>query len=193
MRLAVTGRHNISNAIAALSATRACGIGLDEAVAALGEFRGLRRRFEIVGTTNGVTVIDDFAHNPDKIAATLRTLHAFPGRLLLFFQPHGYGPLRTMRDQLIACFVGEMAGEDALVLCDPVYFGGTTDRSVGSGAIVEGVTMGGRTAEHIPAREACGDRLAEMARDSDRIVVMGARDDSLTEFAEGVLARLASV
>jgi UDP-N-acetylmuramate--alanine ligase len=63
----------------------------------LGEFSGIRRRFEVVGTANEITVIDDFAHNPDKIAATLQTLHAFPGRLLLMFQPHGYGPIRLMR------------------------------------------------------------------------------------------------
>ncbi|MBC7986479.1 MAG: UDP-N-acetylmuramate--alanine ligase [Sphingomonadaceae bacterium] len=188
LRLAVPGRHNVSNALAALSAARACGIELDKAAAVLAEFKGLRRRFEIVGTANGVTVIDDFAHNPDKIAATLRTLHAFPGRLLIFFQPHGYGPLRTMRDELIACFVREMAEEDRLVMCDPVYYGGTTNRSVGSEAIVEGVAKGGRAATHIADREACGDWLAGMAREGDRIVVMGARDDSLTEFAEGVLA-----
>ena len=77
---------------------------LAEAAAHLGEFTGIRRRLEVVGTANGITVIDDFAHNPDKIAATLDTLHAFPGRLLLMFQPHGYGPIRLMRDALVDCF-----------------------------------------------------------------------------------------
>ena len=75
----------------------AAGVPLAEAAEALAGFTGLRRRFDWSARPNGVTVIDDFGHNPDKIAATLRTLHAFPGRLLLFFQPHGYGPLRTMR------------------------------------------------------------------------------------------------
>ena len=57
----------------------------------------------------------------------MRTLHAFPGRLLLFFQPHGYGPLRTMKDELIATFAREMAAEDVLIMPDPVYYGGTTE------------------------------------------------------------------
>ena len=100
--LQVPGRTTPQNALAAIAAAQAVGVSLAEAAAALAGFKGLRRRFELVGTANGVTVIDDFGHNPDKIAATLRTLHAFPGRLLLFFQPHGYGPLRTMKDALIA-------------------------------------------------------------------------------------------
>ena len=136
-------------------------------------------------------MIDDFAHNPDKIAATLRTLHAFPGRLLLFFQPHGYGPLKTMKDELIATFAREMAADDVLIMPDPVYYGGTASREVGSGDIVAGVAARPR-AEHIPERAACADRLIALARPGDRIVVMGARDDTLTLFAEELVAGLAA-
>ncbi len=96
VRLKVPGLHNVSNALAAIAAARACGVGLEDACAALGAFAGVRRRLEVTGTAAGVTVIDDFAHNPDKIAATLDTLHAFPGRLLVMFQPHGFGPLKLM-------------------------------------------------------------------------------------------------
>ncbi|HEX8526470.1 glutamate ligase domain-containing protein [Allosphingosinicella sp.] len=190
VRLQVPGRHNAANALAAIAASLAAGVDLGAAAASLSSFTGLRRRFELVGTANGVTVIDDFAHNPDKIAATLATLHAFPGRLLVFFQPHGFGPLRTMRSELIDCFGTKLAEQDMLIISDPIYFGGTTDRSVGSGDIVEGVRAAGRSADHIADREACGDRLAELARPGDRIVIMGARDDSLSTFAADVLARL---
>lgn len=188
--LGVPGRHNVANALAAIAAARAVAIPFAEAVEAVGGFKGLGRRFDIVGEKNGVTVIDDFGHNPDKVAATLSTLHAFPGRLLVFFQPHGYGPLRQMGNELIESFADNLGDEDVLILCDPVYFGGTTDRSVGSGAIVAGVAEAGRRAEHIPERSACGDRLVELARPGDRIVVMGARDDSLSSFARDVLGRL---
>src|SRR3954469_8445226 len=71
VRLSVPGRHNASNALAAITAARALGVRVEDAVAALARFEGLRRRLEIVGHAGGVTVIDDFAHNPDKIAATL--------------------------------------------------------------------------------------------------------------------------
>jgi UDP-N-acetylmuramate--alanine ligase len=190
VRLQVPGRHNAANALAAIAAAEACGIDTVRAAQALAGFTGLRRRFDLVGSRNGVTIIDDFGHNPDKIAATLATVHAFPGRLLIFFQPHGYGPLRVMKDALIASFVENLAPDDLLILSDPAYFGGTVERSVGSGDIVAGVNRGGRHAEHLAERAAIADRLAELARPGDRIVVMGARDDTLSAFAADLLARL---
>ena len=136
VNLKVPGLHNVANALAALSAAKICGVPLAAAAAHLGEFSGIRRRLEVVGTANEITVVDDFAHNPDKISATLETLHAFPGRLLVMFQPHGYGPIRLMRDGLVSCFASGLRDEDVLVMPEPVYFGGTVDRSVGSGDIV---------------------------------------------------------
>jgi UDP-N-acetylmuramate--alanine ligase len=188
--LKVPGLHNVANALAALSAAKACGVALAEAAAHLGEFTGIRRRLEVVGTANEITVIDDFAHNPDKISATLETMHAFPGRLLLMFQPHGYGPIRFMRDALVDCFASGLHDEDVLVMPEPVYFGGTVDRSVGSGEIVCEIERRGRKAFAFPDRSACGDTLVRLARRGDRIVVMGARDDSLSQFAHELLRRL---
>jgi UDP-N-acetylmuramate--alanine ligase len=191
VRLRVPGRHNVANALAAIGAARAAGLSLAEAGEALGRFSGVRRRLEVVGRADDVTVIDDFAHNPDKIAATLATLHDFPGRLLVMFQPHGFGPLRLMKDQLIECFTNNLHAEDVLIMPEPVYFGGTTDRSVSSIDIVKAVAARGRDAHIYPDRAQCGDKLVEIAKAGDRIVVMGARDDTLSQFAAGLLARLA--
>jgi UDP-N-acetylmuramate--alanine ligase len=190
VQLAVPGRHNAYNALAALSAVAALGIDLPSAAQALAGFTGLRRRFEVVGTRNGISIIDDFGHNPDKIAATLSTLHAFPGRLVVLFQPHGYGPLKTMGDALIKCFAENLSPEDTLIITDPVYFGGTVERSVGSAEIVSGIKAAGRNAEHVPERTAAGLRLRELAREGDRIIVMGARDDTLSTFAAELLGSL---
>jgi UDP-N-acetylmuramate--alanine ligase len=167
-----------------------------QAVEALASFTGLARRFDIVGTSpGGITVIDDFGHNPDKVAATLKTLKAHPGRVLAFFQPHGYGPLRQMGAELAETFARLLGPEDVTILCDPVYFGGTVDRSEGSERIVrlirEAGGPDGPAAEHVPSRDDCAGRLAELARAGDRIVIMGARDDTLTVFAKDLLARLA--
>ncbi|MDP3802561.1 glutamate ligase domain-containing protein [Brevundimonas sp.] len=190
LELHVPGAHNAANALAAIGAVRAIGVPLEQAVAALETFAGIRRRMEVVGTASGVTVIDDFAHNPDKIAATLKTLHAFDGRLLILFQPHGFGPLRLMKDEFIDGFAGLLREDDVLLMPEPVYYGGTTDRSVGSEDIAAGVRAAGRFAEALPTREACGDRLVELARRGDRIIVMGARDDTLSVFAAELLGRL---
>ena len=190
VRLQVPGRHNVANALAAIAASAAAGLSIHEAADALGGFTGLRRRLEVVGTRNGISVIDDFGHNPDKIAATLDTLHAFPGRLLLMFQPHGFGPLKVLKEALIETFAGRMEADDVLIMPDPVYFGGTVERAVGSEAIVAGVGEAGRQAEYVAERAEAGRRLVELARPGDRIVIMGARDDTLSVFAEEVLQAL---
>lgn len=188
--LAVPGRHNVANALSALAAAQAAGLALGDAVRAIAAFTGLRRRLEVVGTSRGITVIDDFGHNPDKISATLQTLHAFPGRLLIMFQPHGYGPLRQMGDELATVFAANMDESDMLIMPDPVYFGGTVDRSKGSDTLAAAIVARGRCAEHIADRADCGDRLIALARPGDRIVIMGARDDTLASFAQDILSRL---
>ncbi len=189
--LKMPGRHNVSNALAAIAAAAACGVALDAAANALDGFEGVKRRLEYVGEAGGVTVIDDFAHNPDKIAASLNTLHDFPGRLLVMFQPHGFGPLRKMKNEFIACFAGHLNADDILLMPEPVYFGGTTDRSVSSGDIASGVSAAGRCAEALATRKDCGERLLALAAPGDRIVVMGARDDTLSLFAADLLRDLA--
>ena len=191
LRVHMPGRHNLANALAAVAGAAAAGVPVHEAVLALDSFAGLARRFDVIGTSHsGITVIDDFGHNPEKCRATLRTLKAHPGRVIAFFQPHGYGPLRQMGAELAETFAAELGPEDVTILCDPVYFGGTVDRSEGSERIVRLIGAAGGTAEYIPARDDCGDRILELARPGDRVVVMGARDDTLTEFATGLLARL---
>ncbi len=191
IELKVPGRHNLLNALAAMAGCCLAAIDIVASAEALKSFSGLARRFDIVGTSPaGITVIDDFGHNPEKCAATLRTLKSQPGRVIAFFQPHGYGPLRQMGHELAETFARLLGPEDVTLLCDPVYFGGTVDRSEGSERIVRLIEDAGGRAEYVPARAACGDRMVDLARAGDRIVIMGARDDTLSEFAAGILSRL---
>jgi UDP-N-acetylmuramate--alanine ligase len=191
LALRMPGRHNLANALAAVAGAAAAGVPVGNAVAALATFTGIARRFDVLGTSaSGVTVIDDFGHNPEKCRATLRTLKAHPGRVIAFFQPHGYGPLRQMGHELALTFAHELGPDDVTILCDPVYFGGTVDRSEGSERIVRLIEQAGGRAEHIAHREDCGARIVELARAGDRVVVMGARDDTLARFAQDLLSRL---
>lgn len=190
VRLKVPGRHNASNALAAIAAARVIGVRVEDSVNALARFEGLRRRLETVGEASGVTVIDDFAHNPDKIEATLATLRAQPGRLLIMFQPHGYGPLTKMGEHLADSFSKGMAPDDRLYLPDPVYQGGTVERTRGSDWLAGQVAAAERHATHIPERARVGDALAAEAKAGDRIVIMGARDDTLIDFARELLEKL---
>lgn len=190
VRLRVPGRHNVANALAAIAACLALNVPLADAAQALERFSGIRRRLETVGTAAGVTVIDDFAHNPDKLAATLETLHDFPGRLLVMFQPHGFGPLRMMKDAFVDSFARNLAARDVLVMPDPVYYGGTVEKTVASHDIVREVRERGHTAFAFATRAECGDKLVELALPGDRIVIAGARDDTLSTFAADILNRL---
>ncbi|MEW4467627.1 Mur ligase family protein [Parasphingorhabdus sp. JC815] len=188
--LKVPGRHNIANALAAIAGASAAGVPVAESVAAIAGFTGLARRFDVVGTANDISVIDDFGHNPDKIAATLKTMKAFPGRIIAFFQPHGFGPIHKMGAELAQVFADILDDDDHVILCDPVYFGGTVDRTIGSESIVNAVNAAGGNALHIASRSDCGDYIAKMAKPDDRIVIMGARDDTLSIFASDILGKL---
>jgi UDP-N-acetylmuramate--alanine ligase len=190
VRLQLPGRHNASNALAAMAAARQLGITVSDSASALMRFEGLRRRLETVGEAGGVTVIDDFAHNPDKIDASLATLRAHAGRLLILFQPHGYGPIAKMGEQLAQSFGNGMAPDDRLYLPDPIYQGGTVERTRGSDWLAEQIRANGASAEHVPDRAAIGEKLLGEARPGDRILVMGARDDTLAEFAREIVERL---
>jgi UDP-N-acetylmuramate--alanine ligase len=95
-----------------------------------------------------------------------------------------------MRTAFADTFAEGLAPDDVLLLTPPVYFGGTVDRSVGSEAVAADIAARGRAAEALADRAACGQRLLSLARPGDRIVVMGARDDSLSTFAAELLARL---
>jgi UDP-N-acetylmuramate--alanine ligase len=190
VRLNLPGRHNASNALAAIAAARQLGAAVSDSAAALERFEGLRRRLETVGEAGGVMVIDDFAHNPDKIDASLATLRAHPGRLLILFQPHGFGPIAKMGDQLAESFANGMAGDDRLYLSDPVYQGGTVERTRGSDWLAEQIEAKGGSAAHVPDRSEIGEKLLAEARPGDRIVIMGARDDTLAEFARELVRRL---
>lgn len=190
VQLMVPGRHNASNALAAIAAAHVLGIEVKESAAALARFEGLRRRLETVGEADGVTVIDDFAHNPDKISATLGTLRAHPGRLLIMFQPHGYGPLTKMGEQLADALAEGMAPDDRLFLPDPVYQGGTVERARGSDWLANEVKERGRDALHLSERINIGEKLVAEAKTGDRILIMGARDDTLIDFARELVDRL---
>lgn len=190
LRLSLPGRHNLSNALAALCAVSMAGVDLEKACAVLSLFRGVRRRLETVGIKNGITVIDDFAHNPDKIEASLKTLKSSSGRLRIFFQPHGYGFLKLMHRDVASAFAVNLTPGDELYLVEPYYAGGTADRSVTSADLVRCLQEFGVAAFLCPDRADVKKRLLAGVAPDDRLVIMGARDDTLTEFAMDIFSSL---
>ncbi len=190
VHLRVPGRHNVMNALAALSVAKAYGVELAEAIKGLERFTGIARRMQLIGEASGIKVYDDFGHNPDKISASLQSLKRFDGRLLVMFQAHGFGPLRLMGREIVEAFAAHLGAEDQLVMPEVFYAGGTVDRSVQAKDVIGWAQEAGVNAHWFDKRESIADWLIEQAHSGDRIVIMGARDDSLTTFAQGVLARI---
>lgn len=193
LKIDVPGKHNVENALAAIAAARMSGVSLKDAAHALESYRGVKRRLEVLGRAGGVTVIDDFGHNPDKVAASVAALRQAPGRLIIFFQPHGFEPMRLMGDGIMQAFAEGLNKDDVVILSDILYKGGTVNRSISSADLVAKMPEGGPLALHIANRPDIADYILANVRAGDRIVVMGARDDSLTDFALGLLQAIKTV
>ncbi len=188
VHLNVPGRHNVENALAALGVCYAMGLDVAACAAALAAFKGIHRRMELVGMRGDITVLDDFGHNPDKIAASLRALKAFPGRVIVMFQPHGFGPLRLMGKEMVTVFAQYLDKDDIVLMPEVYYAGGTVDRSVTAAHIIDHIKIAGVNASWFETRGDIMPYLQHNARAGDRIVIMGARDDTLHSFARDVLA-----
>jgi UDP-N-acetylmuramate--alanine ligase len=100
-KLNIPGEHNVKNALAAVAAAREAGVDLKIASEALANFKGVYRRFNTIGVINNTEVVDDFAHNPHKCAATLKAAHLRGRRVLAFFQPHDFASVQLLKDEFI--------------------------------------------------------------------------------------------
>lgn len=190
VELNVPGRHNVENALACLGACVAADVDILQAVKKLSDFKGIHRRMEFIGEKSGITVLDDFAHNPDKISASLQTLKSFDGRLIVMFQPHGFGPLRLMGKEIIEAFSSHLDEGDVLAMPEVYYAGGTVDRSVTAKDIIDLSKEAGVNAYWFETRDQIPTFIKEIAKEGDRIVIMGARDDTLNVFAKDLLSYL---
>lgn len=188
--LLVAGRHNVANALAAIGAADLLGVPRAKSLSALASFKGVKRRLETLGEADGVYVIDDFAHNPEKIAATLDTLKEKSGRLIVIFQPHGFAPTKLMKDGYIKTFLTKTDMDDIIIMPEIFYAGGTTTKDISSADIVKELARAGKKAHFIPERAKIAKLVPALAKAGDRVVVMGARDDTLTDFAYGILKEL---
>ena len=189
-KLPVPGGHNVDNAVAAAAACGAIGVSLDAMAGPLASFQGVGRRFQSLGRPGGIEVIDDFAHNPAKIEAAITTARPRGRRVLAVYQPHGYGPTRFLRDDFVRSFSAALEPDDRLWMLEIFYAGGTAQRDFSAAGIVAEIAARGRHAEFAPSREWLVERIAAEAREGDVVLVMGARDPSLTDLARRMVAAL---
>jgi UDP-N-acetylmuramate--alanine ligase len=190
--LPVSGMHNVSNGVAAVSACKELGISLEKCASGLHDFRGVYRRFVSVGKHKDIEVIDDFAHNPAKISASLSAAKLRGKRLLVFFQPHGYFPTKLMKNDYIETF-STLGKDDILWMPEIYYSGGTVDRSISSNDIVSVVREKGINANFEPDRKKIAEQISKHAKAHDVVLVLGARDLTLPEFAKDIFNMIVSL
>lgn len=184
------GRYNVVNAWHAVRLATMAGAGLEGAAEALGRFPGVARRMQRHGRCGGAVVVDDFAHNPEKIAAAWQgvRLATGGGAVAGLWRPHGYAPLRKMMAGLVEAFAGVAGVGDRLLLL-PVYdAGGTADRSVDSGMLAEALAARGVRCGCVGTLEEAEAALRAAAGEEGvaALFVFGARDPGLP----GLAARL---
>jgi UDP-N-acetylmuramate--alanine ligase len=185
------GLHNLENAAAAAMIAVELGIDPDEVTGLLALFPGVSRRFEVVGVTaSGIRVVDDYAHNGEKLRAALTTAQAGLGRVVAVFQPHGFGPARFLRPELKMLLPGLLRIEDRFCYAEIFYAGGTVAKDISSRALANdlpGLLRCGYAADHEAARRWA---VAE-AKPGDTVLVMGARDPDLPRLARSIFDSLA--
>ncbi len=189
--LPVPGRHTVENAVAALAAAAEIGADVKRAAAALARFRGVARGLETGGRPRGAEVVDDFAHNPAKIAAAIGAIRLRARRVFAFFQPQGFGPTRFLRADLATAFASALGPEDRVYFGDIYFAGGTAAKDISSADLAADLCALGVAASHLPDRRTLVDVLRPILAEGDVVLMMGARDPSLHAFAKDVAARLA--
>jgi UDP-N-acetylmuramate--alanine ligase len=187
--LRLPGAFNVANVMAAFCVAESLGCEPSALAKAAASYRGIYRRFSVYPTLRGVSVVDDYAHNPEKIRAALTTAQLLTPRVLAIFQPHGFGPTRFLKDDLVETFAAVVRPKDELFLLPIYYAGGTADKSISSGDIA--APLAGRIAVSTPAsRPELLDALAQKARKGDCVILMGARDPSLEALARQIVQAL---
>lgn len=184
------GDHNLANALAALCACEQLGCNVLTMAPALVRAGRVARRFERYDSARGAIVIDDFAHNPAKIEAALRTAQSMAPRVFAVFQPHGFGPTRFMKEELAEVFARVPRADDHCAILPIFYAGGTAQKDISSTDIAQRSASLGH-AVHAPAsRDELVESIRGWAGPGDVVLLMGARDPSLPAFAHLVASAL---
>ena len=162
------------------------GVDANKAAKVLEDFLGTKRRLDVISTTKGITIIDDFAHNPDKVKASVKALRQYDGRILFMFQPHGFSPMRMMGKQIIESFAKNMGKDDMLFMPEIFYAGGSVNKDISSKDLIDYACSLGIKAQFFQTRDEIKQILLGIAQKGDRIVIMGARDNTLPDFCRSI-------
>ena len=184
VKLSVPGAHNVSNALAAIALSTTLGLDEESILTGLDKFGGADRRFQYKGKVNGVTIIDDYAHHPTEIRATLTAAQKYPhDRLVLCFQPHTYSRTKAFLND----FADVLSMADVVVLADIYAAREQNTYGISSKDILDLLLEKGVNAHYFPSFEEIEKFLSENCVNGDLLITMGA--GNVVEIGEDLLKK----
>lgn len=186
------GKHNMENALAAVAVANKCGVSLTTCGKALESFEGIYRRNQLIGRAGNIWVIDDYAHNPAKVAAAIKSVQPLAAKLIAWFQPHGYGPTRFLRNDFVTEIKEALREEDEIWMSEIYYAGGTAEKNISANDLIKDLKKLNCNAYFVENRV---NWINEVIKNNHLtadtvILLMGARDPELAQFAQVAFSQL---
>lgn len=184
------GQHSVENATAAVAVANQIGVDLNTCAESLANYEGIYRRHQILGQKNGVWVIDDYAHNPAKCAASIKACQPLAEKVIAWFQPHGYKPTRFLKDDFIEEIADALRPQDEIYMSEIFYAGGTAVKDISANDLILGIQEKGKKAHFIEDRNDLLEALRPKLEEGTVLLLMGARDPDLEEFCKNLYENL---
>lgn len=185
-RMQLPGKHNMENAAAAVAVIGKLGVDLDTASKALANYQGIYRRVQVYGEKKGVMLIDDFAHNPVKCAAAIRACQPVASKVIAWLQPHGFKPTKFLRDDFVKEISEALRPEDEIWMSEIFYAGGTATKDISANDLIQDIRKNGKNAFFVEDRGQLLENIRPHFNGNCVLLLMGARDPSLEEFAKEI-------
>jgi UDP-N-acetylmuramate--alanine ligase len=189
-RMKLVGKHNMENALAAATVAAHVGVDLTKAAEALEQYEGIYRRNQVIGQKNGVWLMDDYAHNPAKCAASIRSCQPIADKVIAWFQPHGYGPTRFLRADFVQEIAAALRPQDEIWMSEIFYAGGTATKDISANDLISDIRQLGKSAYFVEDRNKLVAAVQPHLTENCVLLLMGARDPSLEHFAHQVWKEL---
>lgn len=184
------GQHTVENATAAVAVANQIGVDLKTCAESLSKYEGIYRRHQILGQKNGVWVIDDYAHNPAKCAASIKACQPLAEKVVAWFQPHGYGPTRFLRKDFVEEISNTLRENDEIWMSEIFYAGGTAVKDISANDLIEDIKAKGKKAFFVEDRNQFLETVKPSLSENSVLLLMGARDPSLEEFCKDLYEKL---
>jgi len=177
-------KHNREKALAATAVANQIGVGLEICAETLQQYEGIYRRHQVLGNKKGVWVIDDYAHNPVKCAAAIEACQPIAKKVIAWFQPHGYGPTKFLRKDFAHEIAKALRPEDEIWMSEIFYAGGTATKDISANDLINDLKAENKSAFFVEDRNEFLHAVRSHLTDDCVLILMGARDPSLEQFAK---------